>query len=191
MSRSKVIEDLKDQRKADTVIAYHYVDFNDVKSLSPACILLNLLTQLLPRDGKWIKDFPDLVSRKDGRESPPVGIRDLCEFIRRASNYHQVIIAVDALDECNEDREELLKHLRDLGAIKSISLLVTSRKEHGIEKIFQSLPSLSLNELIDKITVDIETYIEGQFQERSRLERLSSKLKTEIRDKLVQKADGM
>ena len=189
--RSKVIEDLKDKRKADTVIAYHYVDFNDPKSLSPACILLNLFTQLLPRDGKWIKDFPDLVSRKDGQESPPVRIKDLCEFIRRASNYHKVIIAVDALDECNENREELLSHLRDLGAIEGISLFVTSRKEHDIQEIFQNLPCLSLNKLRSKLVVDIEAYIEDEFRKRGRLRRLTSELKFEIRDKLVEGADGM
>ena len=153
--------------------------------------MLNLLSQLLLQDDQWMEHFPDLVLRKDRRDSPPSGTRDLCELIQKVSNHYRVIIAVDALDECNENREELLKHLRDLGSIKGISLFVTSRKEHDIEKIFQRLPSLSLNELIDKITVDIETYIEGQFQERSRLERLPSKLKIEIRDKLVQKADGM
>ena len=153
--------------------------------------MLNLLSQLLLQDDQWMEHFPDLVLRKDRRDSPPSGTRDLRELIQKVSNHYRVIIVVDALDECNENREELLKHLRDLGSIKAISLFVTSRKEHDIEKIFQSLPSLSLNELIDKITVDIETYIEGQFQERSRLERLPSKLKTEIRDKLVQKADGM
>ena len=127
------------------MVAYHYCDFMDVKSLSPTCIMLNLFIQLLPKDGEWIKDFPSLVSRKDKYQPPPTGLRDLYELIQRASKYHKrVTVVVDALDECNENRGEVFTLLRDMGQAKDISTVVSSRRDHDIDVIFQDLPSILL-----------------------------------------------
>ena len=104
LSRSKVIEELKDQ--PNITVVYHYCDFQDTSSTSPTTLLRNILAQLLPVNGSWIPDFSDLVSRKDRREPPPAGLAQLCELIRRACKYHQhMTLAVDALDECKESRE--------------------------------------------------------------------------------------
>ena len=164
----------------------------DVKSLSPTCIILNLFIQLLPKDGEWIKDFSNLVLRKDQREPPPAGLRDLHELIQKASKYHQQVrVVVDALDECNENREEAFKLLRDLGQVTCISTVVTSRKEHDIDAVFRSFPSISLTTLRAQIEVDMKTYIEEQLQSRSSLNTLPAELKMEIESSFVEKADGM
>ena len=143
-------------------------------------------------NGSWIKDFSDLVSRKDKREPPSARLEDLCEMIRRASKYHrQVTVAVDALDECNESREDLLKHLRDLAHIKGVSVFLTSRKEQNIDTVFQGLPSVSLTDLKIKTAADMKTYIDDQLQSRSYLSTLPLELKKEIQDSFIKKADGM
>ena len=164
----------------------------DVGSLSPASILLNLFTQLFPQNGHWAKDFHELISRKDRHDPPPARLRDLYELIRRACNYHRrVSIAVDALDECNEAREELLILLRDLGQVKGVSAFVTSRKEHDIGVAFEGFPSISLTGLKDKIEVDMEAYICDEMQKRRGLARLPDHLRTKVAATLIEKADGM
>ena len=141
-------------------------------------------------NGDWTKDFSDLVSRKDKRESPPTRLEDICEMVRRAANYHQrIVVAVDALDECNENRSDFLKLL--LGLDKSISVFVTSRKEHDIEVVFQGLPSMSLTDLKVRTAADMKTYIDDQLQSRSNLNTLPAKLKEEIQGSFIEKADGM
>ena len=188
ISRSKIIEHLKDQE--DMAVVYHYCDFQDTNSTSPATILLNIFTQLLPINGSWIKDFSDLVLRKDTRQPPPTRLEDIYEMVRRASKYHQhVTVAVDALDECNESREDLLKLL--LGLEESISTLVTSRKEYDISEVFLDKPSISLYEERSRIEADMKAYIDDEFQKRSRLNRLPVTLKTEVGISLIEKADGM
>ena len=140
--------------------------------------------------GDWIKDFPDLVSRKDRRESPPTRLEDICEMVRRASKYHRhVTVAVDALDECNESREALLNLL--LGLKEDISTLVTSRKEHDIAEVFLGTPSISLNDERSRIETDMKTYIDDEFQTRSRLGKLPVNVKTVMSTSLIEKADGM
>ena len=111
-------------------------------------------------------------------------------MVRRASKYHQrVTVAVDALDECNESREGLLKLLLTLE--EGISILVTSRKEHDIAEVLLDKPSISLYEEKGRIEDDMETYINDEFQKRSRLSRLPVTVKTEMRFSLIEKADGM
>ena len=185
-----MIESLKEQQ--DTTVGYHYCDFQDTSSTSPTTILRNIFTQLLPSNGNWIKDFPDLVGRKDKRESPLTGLASLCEMIQRASKYHrQVTLAIDALDECNEDREDLFKSLRGLTAKNGLSIFTTSRKEQDILDAFVNLPTISLNNVRDHVEVDMEAYISEELRKRSRLARLSDDLKVKITAVLIDKADGM
>ena len=174
-------------------IAYHYCDFMDTRSLSPASILLNLLSQLLPRNGDWIEDFPGLISRKERREPPPANLQDICELIQKVPKYHhQVAVAVDALDELenNGDREELLRLLRELG-LKGIPVFVTSREEQDITKVFRDAPSISLKDVKNQVEVDMIVYINDEFQKRSKLARLQDGLKSKMTTALVEKADGM
>ena len=132
-----------------------------------------------------------MISQKDRLESPPARIQDLCQLIGRASKYRQAIVAVDALDECNQGREELLNFFRDLGANKSISVFVTSRNEQDIRETFQNFQSLPLSEFKNQTAIDIEAYINDELRMRSRLKRLSPELKNDIKDTLLQGADGM
>ena len=165
----------------------------DVKSLSPATILLNLLVQLLPRNGDWIEDFPELVLRNKRREPLPGNLQDICELIQKVPKYHhQVAVAVDALDELenNGDREELLRLLRELG-LKGIPVFVTSREEQDITKVFRDAPSISLKDVKNQVEVDMIVYINDEFQKRSKLARLQDDLKSKMTTALVEKADGM
>ena len=142
---------------------YHYCDFQDTSSTVPATILRNIFVQLLSVNGDWTKDFSDLVSRKEKRESPPTRLEDICDMVRRAAKYHdRIVVAVDALDECNENRSEFLKLL--LGLDKSISLFVMGRKEHDIVKIFLNKPCISLNDEKSRIEADIKVYIDSELE---------------------------
>ena len=162
----------------------------DASSTTPASILRSVLVQLLPVDGNWINDFPDLVSRKDKQESPPAGLQDLCEMIRRASKYHRrVIVAVDALDECDENRSDLLELLLDLD--KGISIFVTSRKEHDIAKVFLNKPCVSLDDEKSRIEADMKVYIDNELEKNSELSGFLGGRRAEIAGILVKKADGM
>ena len=174
-------------------IAYHYCDFGDIKSLSPASVLLNLLVQLLPRNGDWIEDYPELVSRKERREPPPTHLRDICELIQKVLKYHNhIAIAVDALDELenNRKREELLRLLQDL-SLKGISVFVTSREERDITIAFRNTPFISLKDARDQVEVDMKAYLDEEFKNYSRLARLGDDLKAKMVTMLIKKADGM
>ena len=95
------------------------------------------------------------------------------------------------MDECNENREEVLTLLRDVGQATGVSAVVSSRKEHDIDAMFQGFPFISLTTLRDQIEVDMKAYIMEQLQSRANLITLPPDLKTEIESSFVEKADGM
>ena len=164
----------------------------DAGSTSPASILRNLFAQLLPVTGNLMKDFNDIFLRKDKPELPPSGLPYLCDLIRRVSKYYlRVIVAVDALDECNENREDLARTLRELGQVSGFSVFLTSRKEYDIDVIFQGLPSISLKDSRIQIEIDMEAYISDELQKRRRLARLRDSLKAKVAVTLIEEADGM
>ena len=111
-------------------------------------------------------------------------------MIRRASKYHKhVTVAMDALDECSESREDFFKLL--LGLIGGISVFVTSRKEHDIAEVFFDKLSISLNDERNRIEADMKAYIDDEFRKRSRLAKLPVNVKTDISISLIEKAEGM
>ena len=100
-------------------------------------------------------------------------------------------LAVDALDECKENRENLFKLLRDVAANDGLSIFATSRKEQDILDVFVNLPTISLNNVRDHVELDMEAYINEELRKRSRLARLSDDLKARTTKVLIDKADGM
>ena len=101
------------------------------------------------------------------------------------------MIAVDALDECNQSREDLLNSLRDLGETPSFAVFLTSRRDHDIADVFFDKPSISLNNLRNRIDADMKAYINDELQKRARLAQLPTSLKAEMAVTLVNGADGM
>ena len=75
----------------------------------------------------WIEHFPELLSRRERQEPPPSRLQTLCEMIRKVQalkHHQQIVVVIDALDECVEDRLEFLTLLPSL--IESVSVFVTS-----------------------------------------------------------------
>ena len=126
------------------------------------------------------------------QEPPPAGLAELCDLIRRACKYHQhVSLAVDALDECKESREDLFESLLSLTANNGPSIFATSRKEQDILDAFVNLSTISLNNVRDHVEVDMKAYINEELRKRSRLARLSDDVKAKTTKVLIGKADGM
>ena len=100
-------------------------------------------------------------------------------------------LAVDALDECKESRDDLFDSLRDLTANNGPSIFATSRKEQDISEVFADLPTISLNNVRDHVEVDMKAYINEELRKRSRLARLSDDLKAKATKTLIDKAEGM
>jgi hypothetical protein len=105
--------------------------------------------------------------------------------------YDEVMIIIDALDECGNDRSRVVELLAILNADGfNIKTLFTSRLETDIEVQLQSYEKIS----IAATSSDLKLYVASEIESRSRKKLLRTRnpdLNKEIMDRLVEGAEGM
>ena len=173
--------------------AFYYFDFRDTASEKPENALGAIIAQLC----KWLDPFPSEVEEAsqrctsmDGRVAPPsfeeltrllIHVLDLCP---------PVLLVIDALDECIE-RDSFSRLLQGL-ALKmgsKIRVLITSRREIDLERLFKTMPQLSVQshaadqEICQMITTEISVH--------PRFQNLGETLKVAIITSLSDGAGGM
>ncbi|KIJ63621.1 hypothetical protein HYDPIDRAFT_41029, partial [Hydnomerulius pinastri MD-312] len=188
---SAVVDNLSRNLEHNETLAYFYCDFRNSRCTSAMEVLRSLTAQLL-RQAKtnWLPSFSELVKRKDRGAGPPADVDILSDLLRSAAKLHsRPIVVVDALDEC-DDLRELLRALVGLND-GHCRFFVTSRMAISINEAFTDLPSISLNDYGWAAHKDMEFHIRTELESRDRLKTLKEDLKKEIRDRLIQKADGM
>jgi hypothetical protein len=117
---------------------------------------------------------------------------DLCLLIQSLSSFFdEVMIIIDALDECGNERSKVVELLASLNADGfSIKTLFTSRLETDIEHHLDSYEKIS----IAAASSDLKLYVASEIESRSRKKLLRTRdpeLKKEIMDRLVDGAEGM
>lgn len=123
---------------------------------------------------------------------PSVAPEDLCLLIQTLSTFFdEVMIIIDALDECGNDRSKVVELLAILNADGfHIKTLFTSRLETDIEVHLESYEKIS----IAATSSDLKLYVASEIESRSRKRLLRTRdpdLKKEIMDRLVEGAEGM
>ena len=109
-----------------------------------------------------------------------------------ASEFRKSFLVVDGLDECDHV-ENFSRLLIDIGTSTgtTIKVFITSRPENSFVKIFRHVPSITIT---SGSADDMKLYIESEVNNIIQSEKLllgDPKLKDEIIDSLVSKADGM
>jgi hypothetical protein len=123
---------------------------------------------------------------------PSVAPEDFCLLIQSLSTFFdEVMIIIDALDECGNDRSRVVELLAILNADGfNIKTLFTSRLETDIEVSLESYEKIS----IAATSSDLKLYVASEIESRSRKRLLRTRdpdLKKEIMDRLVEGAEGM
>lgn len=151
------------------------------------------MTQLIKAQPICIKEVEVAKARNDRSLTEA----DYVKLAKTIMNYfRQVIVVVDALDECCEVRkfaqtfDELLASSQ--GGTRTF-IFTTSRDDVNIERLITPLATSKLN-LIDRMWLDIETYITAEVKERIRtriLKLRDAELADEIIRCLVDRAEGV
>lgn len=173
-------------------IAYFYFDFNDSEKQRHDKFTRSLLEQLVWRSPKALACLELLFSRcQDGKQQPTqdaleVALQQILDLPGKT------FIILDALDECKE-REELLlllEHLTLWGA-GNLHVLATSRRERDIEESLKPLVTSEICLQSALVNVDIDTHISQRLQNDPKLKRWPARIREEIKDALMEGAQGM
>ncbi|KAH6964615.1 hypothetical protein DER45DRAFT_557035 [Fusarium avenaceum] len=193
---SVVIQEVLSRNMPDCGKAFFFCDYKKENTLSPVNILGTIVTQLaLQKDECFIcleNYYTDLHPERNLSSEPDVDeLR--AQITRMASNFSQVLIVIDGIDECQEEvRSQLLASLVELAdGSDNIGMAIFSRAEMDIrarlETDFEDIK-------IEAHTEDIATYVRAEMERR----RISGQLmintmliKDEIEHELITRAHGM
>ncbi|KAJ4865469.1 ankyrin repeats (many copies) domain-containing protein [Trichoderma breve] len=197
---SSVIKHLRDKYVSEpsTVVSYFYFSFSDPEKQKVDVMLASLTKQICSRQTQRSQLTARLRQYKLNGQRPDTETLEAV-LIASASEFANVYIVIDALDECpllNEQRAKLLKSLRRILAIapSKFHFFFTSRKEPDIDdKIRPILSSTDKNEIDllarqQTINRDINHYIDSQLN-GDEYKSWPQSVKEEARESLVGKAD--
>ncbi|KAF8134005.1 hypothetical protein EV363DRAFT_1214744, partial [Boletus edulis] len=191
---SSVIDSFKRARGEGEIFTFFYCDFGNERSTSSAEVMRSILSQLLRHlrgHSANLEDvLGDLIKAKEWGGGTLSSAKELAGFASRAASLlsQRPLVVVDALDECKDVR----KLIQALMMVKDyVRLFVASRPLHIIVDLLSDLPFVSMEDMADKLSADIELHVTRELDARRRLRDLDSGFKMEIRSVLCDKADGM
>lgn len=128
--------------------------------------------------------------RKSTRQSRQPKLEDLEEvMVPTCEAFDRVFLIIDALDECSpERRRPVLKALKRLHEVQSISIFATSRPyPEDVMKAFEPFPNIA----IEARDPDIRKYVRIEIDNNHNLDDTGAEFKEDIVIKLSRKARNM
>jgi hypothetical protein len=193
-----MIDQYEDNPK--TAIAYFYFDFNDKEKQKPENLLSSLLAQLAQRASKSNRRVPralkDLYTGSkdaaDGKKPPPTYDGMYSTLVSLVSEFNQVYICLDALDECT-DRKRLLDLIKRIlkESLTYLNILATSRKERDLEASLTKIATTCIDLQNAEVDADIQRYIEDELSNDWKFTEPPAEVKEDIKRALMGKAKGM
>lgn len=197
---ASAVDHLKQTRSQQQGLAYFYCDYKDKAKQQPSAIISTILMQLAKQNNEVLNKLRAffLEQQKDSRTASP-GFDELrsnfSSFVVDA--FEEVIIVVDAVDECT-DRRCIMYGLQSIvETTPSAKVLVSSREESQIVDAFQEWSFSGKRDARIKesdVADDIESFVKAEVTTRIRAKKLKLRdgsLKKTIVEALVKGADGM
>lgn len=195
---SSIIQEALSQSSPDIAVAFFYCDYKTAVTQNPKNVLGSIAKQIAVQDEESFEKLQAFYESKNPQDLPCIDfsldeLRDL--VIIMASRFNDVMIIVDALDECGTVTQirfitRLLASLNDGGQVGSCKTLFLSRDEPDIREILKTYDHVA----IAASSRDLRLYVGAEIELRTRNRDLRIKdqnLKAQITERLVEGADGM
>ena len=173
----------------DVGVAYAHCNLLKYPELKALDILGSLLGQFTHGQGSIDKDLRHLHDYHRSRQSHPC-LDEVIQILRTViARYTTAFIVVDALDEFGDhdgERATFLRALFELQGETKVNLFATSRSIPEVERLFESGIHLRICANED----DVKRFLDGRLQ-RSFSHHLPQDMHDEIKNKIVEAADGM
>lgn len=191
---SSVIEESIRKAGSEDAVAYFYCDYKNPETQDPVKILGSLARQIARQDEQSfdkLRPFYELHNCEERRSLIPTAeaLHDL--LVQMCVSFENIMILIDALDECGDSVNEVTELLASLQALSvNVKTLFLSRDEHDIRTRLSGYPSLSIAAKSSDLRLYVGAEIESRINKgKLRIKNLS--LKDEIMERLVEGADGM
>lgn len=174
-----------------TGVAYFYCDYRKHETQNAVSLFSSLLKQLTANNPSIPESLKTLYERHFRHGTRP-SFDEISESLQSAfRNHSEVIIVIDALDECkNSDgtRASILSEIRKLQTCSKTKLMITSR---GIPELAQEfLSDVKLE--VRASDADLNRYLDDQLMYRlSKCIRKNNGLRQKVKSEIIESAKGM
>jgi hypothetical protein len=197
---STIIEHLKEEpHSLHTNLLYFFFDFNDKDKQSHEEMIRTFVQQMYSQDERSRQPLDQLFEQCAVRGEQPTITSLEDTFATMLAQAADTEVVVDALDESCQQREtiEWFQRVSTINKVAphKLKIIVTSRREYGIESSFLKwLSNENVLPIEEKVVDrDISHFIHNQIRLDLRLERWRGHpdVQDEIESKLAQKSHGM
>lgn len=190
-----VIEEALSARSPDVAVAFFFCDYKNKATLAPVNILGAIASQIARQKDDAFNLLQDYYQElHPARALDRVAdVDELRASITKMSElFKQTIIIIDGLDECGENTDSVLDSISELSlSTTSTSLALFSRDELNIRTwLHDEFEEIS----IEAHKEDIELFVRAEMEQRiqnNRLKLNNLKIKDEIGEELIMRANGM
>ena len=179
----------------DVGIGFAYYNYKSTEMRDASQIIAALIKQLCRKKDVVPPGF--LKVKQDAMDPSQLGNQE--SFITVASEFREVVVIIDALDECPKDaRNGILGFLSGVANnLPCAKVFVTSRRERDIEEAFMKLKTPIIEIEAGSVAADISSYVRSEVKrlrdgyDGKRLYLKNDTLEMTIVRTLTEKADGM
>ena len=190
-SSSLVIDRLRDGYDGQRVaISFIYFDYRDQGGQSQENVVASLLRQIASHKSVLPVSLDELCTKFRDRNRKPQ-IQDLeLALLHVCQDFDQVFIAIDALDECDEEmrRKTFLPFLAKLQQTPRIRLFITSRPH--LEDIRKALdPALQVK--VQASDADLRKYLRKRIEESGNADIIDEDFRQHLIETVAKGAQNM
>jgi hypothetical protein len=162
VSSSNVLEYITTERalRKEVGISFAYYNYQLAESQELSQIISTLIKQLCQKKSAIPPRF--IKAKQDAVDPRAVSNQD--SFITLAQEFEEVLLVMDALDECPKDeRPKVLGFI--LGIMNSLShakIFITSRREQDILEAFEQLSTPAIQIEAKNVAADILKYVKNE-----------------------------
>ena len=179
----------------DVGIGFAYYNYKSTEMRDASLIIVALIKQLCRKKDVVPPGF--LKVKQDAMDPSQLGNQE--SFITVASEFREVVVIIDALDECPKDaRNRILGFLSGVANnLPCAKVFVTSRRERDIEEAFMKLKTPIIEIEAGSVAADISSYVRSEVKrlrdgyDGKRLYLKNDTLEMTIVRTLTEKADSM
>lgn len=188
-----------EQQNNDEALAYFYCSRNEAGRQNPTIVLSSFVRQLSVPHQKDSMQRP-IVELYEEKKIKGFASGNLTHeesegaLLQLSENYPQITLVLDALDECDKStRDQLMDTLETLisQSPNLVKIFIASRPDLDIKERFEGGPNLVIQAGDNRD--DISKFVKDAISKSPRhwQKKVSSALKIEICEVLVDKSDGM
>lgn len=197
MSVCGIIDHISALSDSNTVLSYFFCDASDSNFNNAASVLRGIVYSIIFQNStalsyvrKRFKEFSKPLS--DPRLAWTV-LQKIFIGIFSAMEYQKTYLIIDGLDECREDRAELLEFIVKISNSLPVKWLISSRKWPAIKEILKTRPELLEVNLEDNeidVCAAVDLYISHQMQSLSTIKQYDQKRKEAVEHHLRSKSNS-